>query len=647
MIRIKLLFLLLFSTVGFVGAQTLEERDKIISRYDKAQIASLVAELQLAQEERNTRIEDYLRLNPEAKESIYDDGKTYQIKDIVDGKPLYIASDNAISGRAIRTNTLYPGGSLGLSLEGEGMTIGIWEAADDNGGHYPLKNHVEFMDGGVSRVTTPDTGNPNPVVSFHSTHVVGTVGAKGVNSNAKGMAPKSDLLAYSATGDDIEVVTAHVNTAMLISNHSYGVPIFSQGNQVAPTWYMGCYSSDARAWDQIAFTNSYYLMVTSGGNSGQVAYTGGFAAGFDKLTGNANSKNNLVVANADVSLHPITGVINSVAINSSSSQGPTDDGRIKPDITGDGTQVLSASDQSTTSYANATGTSMASPSVAGTLLLLQEYYNSLHGDFMLSSTARGLVCHTALDDNLRPGPDPYFGWGLMDARFAAQTITKAFDDEAIITEQVLSIGAEHTYTVNVSGLETLKATICWTDPAGSARDGQVNSTTPVLVNDLDLRVFDSEGNEFFPWKLQVPNASDLAIKGDNIVDNIERVDVEAPSGSYTIVVSHKGFLLGLSQTYSLIVTGSDLNLNTPDLEYDNVKIWPNPAKDKLNINFGNLVNDAIVKLYDIQGRIVYNQVFKNVYNSSANINVESLANGVYTLTINSGNQVLNKKIVIN
>ncbi len=57
-----------------------------------------------------------------------------------------------------------------------------------------------------------------------------------------------------------------------------------------------------------------------------------------------------------------------------SSWGPTDDGRIKPDLVGNGMFLLSAWGD-TPYYAVAAGTSMSAPNVTGSLLLLQELYN--------------------------------------------------------------------------------------------------------------------------------------------------------------------------------------------------------------------------------------------------------------------------------
>src|SRR5690606_18150660 len=152
-------------------------------------------------------------------------------------------------------------------------------------------------------------------------------------------------------------------------------------------------------------------------------YAGGLKEGYDKLTYEKNAKNNLVVANANPFVNSGGFLVNTV-INSSSSQGPSDDGRIKPDIAGDGTNVYSTYNSNNSSYATLSGTSMASPNVSGSLLLLQEYYYQLHENYMRSSTIKGLVCHTAIDPGT-PGPDAKFGWGLLDARESAVTLSNS------------------------------------------------------------------------------------------------------------------------------------------------------------------------------------------------------------------------------
>ena len=80
------------------------------------------------------------------------------------------------------------------------------------------------------------------------------------------------------------------------------------------------------------------------------------------------------------------------------------------------------------------------------------------------------------------------------------------------------------------------------DLPGVANTGVVNDPTPVLVQDLDIKVTNSSGETtatFLPWKLTSVNTNE---KGDNIVDPYERVDIENASGEYTITISHKGTL---------------------------------------------------------------------------------------------------------
>jgi GEVED domain/Subtilase family/Bacterial surface protein, Ig-like domain/MAM domain, meprin/A5/mu/Secretion system C-terminal sorting domain/Fibronectin type III domain len=334
---------------------------------------------------------------------------------------------------------------------------------------------------------------------------------------------------------------------MLISNHSYGFRA-----DLIPDYYFGAYITESRDWDQIMFNAPNYLMVVAAGNDGNDNSSNGAPlngnSSYDKLSGHATSKNNLVVANANDANIDGNGNLVSVSINSSSSEGPTDDLRIKPDITGNGTSVYSTYESSDTAYNSITGTSMASPNVAGTLLILQQHANNVNGNFMRAATLKGLALHTA-DDVGAVGPDAIYGWGLLNAKRAAQVITNN-GNESRIEELTLTSGQTYQITVDSDGVNDLMASISWTDRAGTATTA-TNSSTPVLVNDLDIRVTKG-GTTNTPWKLTGVNSNGT---GDNNVDPYERVDVANATGTYTITVTHKGSLTGGSQNYSLIVTG--------------------------------------------------------------------------------------------
>jgi len=503
------------------------------------------------------------------------DGTLLEIQHILDGKPFYYMTHNSNAALSTRTDELRPGGSVGSDVTGSGYDkLGEW----DGGG--VLTTHQEFG----SRINQVDTP---PSTHYHATHVAGTMVAKGVVASAKGMAYEADLDAYDWTNDESEMATAGA-AGMEVSNHSYG---FSTGWS-SDYWYgdisistdedvwFGYYSTYTQEWDQIAFNAPYYLIVKSAGNdrnddnigdAWHYHYDGGWvlandyhgpdggASGYDCLPTKGNAKNILLVG----AVNDVTNYTqpSDVVMTSFSSWGPTDDGRIKPDVVGNGASLYSTDDDADDDYRSLSGTSMSSPNVTGTLALLQQHYQNTHSSSpMYAATLKALAIHTADEAGQTIGPDYMFGWGLVNAEEAGSLVTIDGFGADVIDEQVLSQGGTYSRTIASDGTEPLKVTICWTDPPGTpVSSNYLNNRTPMLVNDLDLEV--RNGATYYPWSLDPDNPADAATNsGENDVDNVEQVYIASPSaGQYTIEVSHDGTLNGGSQAFSIIVSGNDFS----------------------------------------------------------------------------------------
>jgi hypothetical protein len=500
------------------------------------------------------------------------------------GRPMYLkTNDNAISAATTRTNTVQPGGSLGLNLSGSSSFLDNKLAIWDGGAVYAA--HQEFAGKTITLKTT------QPILD-HSTHVAGTMIAKGVYAPAKGMSFNASTLLSYDFDNDITTISAAASS-LLLSNHSYGDTAgWDFDNNGNWNWYglpgdtvdydFGIYDSRAQSYDQIAYKAPYYLIVESAGNARGYpgpdiggTYYGYKSAtdatlvlktrtagsnissqqGYIGIATTGNAKNVLTVgAVGPLPYGPSSS--NDVAITTFSSYGPTNDGRVKPDIAGMGLNVLSCGVINPQSYLVLSGTSMSSPNVTGSLYLLQEYYAKQNsGNFMHSATLKALACGTAFDAG-NPGPDYIYGWGLLDMQKAATAITDN-GTKSIIKELALAQGQKQSQTVMASGNGALMATIAWTDPAGVATDyGVGKDPTIKLVNDLDIRISDGT-TTYYPWVLNPATPGAAATTGDNKRDNVEQVYLPGavPGKTYTITVSQKGILQSGLQAYALVVTG--------------------------------------------------------------------------------------------
>lgn len=538
-LKIYIAFLIILCFKFSIYAQNNTDRKQITANYDLDKLNALKTKFSIINAIEKEKVLKFAKKNNlDVIIENEDGGVSILTKVLDDGTPIYTETFNTGSAATINTDKIHPGGIFGLALTGEGINLGIWDGGLVRSTHQELANRVQQFD-------FPEN------LSNHATHVSGTMIASGVDPIAKGMAYEASLTAYDFQDDLLEMLAEAAN-GMIISNHSYGLTPSS-----IPVEWFGAYLPFTRNLDQLLYNAPNYLAVFAAGNSNNANPTyNPTKNGYDLISGYNLAKNILSVANVEEVTNYVDAT--SVQIWQTSSWGPTDDGRIKPDISAKGRLTYSSIATEDDAYSlNYTGTSMAAASVTGSIGLLQQHYKNMYGSFLNAASVRALVIHTAREAGLNPGPDYIYGWGLMDNLRAAEILSN-LDFSSILQQNLLSEGQTLSFNVEaVNADEPLVVTIAWTDPPGTSQDvSAADDITPRLVNDLDVKVTAQDGTTvFLPWELDVNQPDAAAIQGDNTVDNVEKIEVQNAVGTYTIEVSHKGVLQNSGQNYSLIVSG--------------------------------------------------------------------------------------------
>ena len=522
-----------------------------------------------------------------------------------DGLPVYVATTNrnaAISTAADLVRNTAP-----YNLNGAGLIVGVWDEGSVRDTHQDLAGRVVNHDGSS--------------IAYHSTHVAGTIAGSGVgNVAAMGMAPAARIASYNWSSDSSEMTSRGAaapitpgSDKIYASNHSYATLTGWESGDYANTgstskyWFgvwgqpeardFGRYDSRARDWDSLCYNLPYYLPFKAAANDrddtppgqGTTFYRssglgwstetydsaihpkgdGQTNDGYDTVQTYGNAKN-IVTMGATADANNTSGgprVVSRATVTSYSGWGPSDDGRIKPDLVANGSSLTSTSSNGDTSYGSSSGTSMSSPNAVGSAILLQEYYARLFpGSAMLSSTLKGLLIHTA-DDRGNAGPDYTYGWGLINIKAAADLIAAhaaATENLRMLETSLVPADNSRHYRLRWGGAGPIRVTMCWTDPSASSLSG-LDDASIRLVNDLDLRIEGPDGQMFLPYILDPASPSVPATTGDNIRDNVEEVYVASPPepGIYTVHVTHKGSLSRNVQVYSLIMTGLSADTGEP------------------------------------------------------------------------------------
>lgn len=414
-------------------------------------------------------------------------------------------------------------------LSGSGVLVGMWDVGLPDTTHPDVTGRVIGGEAGLN-------------LSLHAAHVAGIVIGDGTNSlnqggdslQWRGVAPAAELVAYHVFDAVLEVDTALVNYDIDLATNSWGYPVDSTNCD-----RYGDYGSDAPEYDQVVtgiYGKPLPVIFAAGNERSDLDCNIPENGGYGTILTPGTAKNVITVGAHYSDLLHMTPF---------SSWGPTDDGRMKPDISAPGCQT--AGDLGITSlsinggYIPRCGTSMAAPAVSGAVALLIEAWRAIYPGDPRPATHKALLGGFA-KDRAQDGPDYRFGLGALNleaSMVALQTATTI--------EDAISHGGGDIWNFTVPfGVDTLVVTLAWDDAAGA------ELADTALVNDLDLQLLDPTFGLHQAFVLDPANPSDLAVPGSNRLDNVEQVRVLSPTAG-----TWKAIVLGFNvpegpQKYSLV-----------------------------------------------------------------------------------------------
>ncbi len=417
-------------------------------------------------------------------------------------------------------STLAAAGFNGEGIVGEVMDNGIDQ------------NHQDF----VGQILAVD-GNPN--VANHGTATFGIIFGSGAgNANAVGMLP-----AAQGVFVDRNNVGLYQSVQNLVNNWGGLFQSNSWGGALDCTYGAG--TSAAR--DQAVFDFDITVLTSMGNSQGGIALS--------NCRRDSAAKNVIAVGGVN---HQDTAILsddtwNTPAPRRPASQGPTVDGRIKPDLSGPYDWILTTDSNVLTTdlgevqagqldgyvpgspyFNNFGGTSGATPVVAGAVGLTYQMYIANHfgnnpsGLPPHASTVKALLIADAHQYDLARATRFQQGWGMVDVG----RVHEVGDKHLIVDGDLsLQVGDQASYQLGVLSTQPLKISLVWTDVFGSS------APTQILVNDLDLKVTSPDGTVYWGNNgLQTALWSTPGGLPDNL-NNVENVFIENPTkGRWTIEI---------------------------------------------------------------------------------------------------------------
>jgi Subtilase family len=432
-------------------------------------------------------------------------------------------------------------------LHGEQQVIGMIDASPLDINHCFFRQAVNNVPGPAHRKVLAIRNTSGTAVEGHATFVAGCAAGDDLNNigtnNRRGGAWAARLVSGNrndlGTSSVLAELVAASSTDARIHTNSWHDNTAGAGNPAT-------YNQTAVDVDTFTWNNEDNLVLGSAGNNSEEQGPPGTA------------KNAICVGATQADPNEMTF--------GDGNNGPTADGRQKPDLMAPGCGIQSATVSTTcgTGPRSACATSYATPHTAAAAALARQYFmegyyptgaQQPHHSFTPSGALlKAALLNSTIDmTNIVGYPNNQEGWGLIRLDnvlyFPGSPLNLRVWD--VRNADGITTGQTRIHHIDIqSNVQRLKVALVWTDSPGTA-----SSATP-MVNNLDLEVISPDGTQTFRGNVFSGGISVVGGVADTN-NNVEIVLMNNPvAGDWTVRVLGTAVNVGNpGQGYALVVTG--------------------------------------------------------------------------------------------